>query len=133
MTAAGTSHRLTRLGTVALLAVAVLVGGTAVATASPSSPSPSPSPSATSTPSPAPNRPATGTARAAKPVVCAKGANGRLVDCPKPLPVSKRPPGARNTQTVTSPVTDPATLVDARTWTSGGGNTFPGAIVPFGM
>ncbi|MGH9105018.1 MAG: GH92 family glycosyl hydrolase, partial [Acidimicrobiales bacterium] len=26
-----------------------------------------------------------------------------------------------------------ATLVDTRTWTSGGGNTFPGADVPFGM
>jgi putative alpha-1,2-mannosidase len=30
-------------------------------------------------------------------------------------------------------VSDPATLVDTRTWTSGGGNTFPGAEVPFGM
>jgi putative alpha-1,2-mannosidase len=26
-----------------------------------------------------------------------------------------------------------ASLVDTRTWTSGGGNTFPGADVPFGM
>ena len=24
-------------------------------------------------------------------------------------------------------------MVDTRTWTSGGGNTFPGADVPFGM
>ncbi|MBS2963113.1 GH92 family glycosyl hydrolase [Actinocrinis puniceicyclus] len=28
--------------------------------------------------------------------------------------------------------TDPARLVDTRTWTTNGGNTFPGAIVPFG-
>jgi predicted alpha-1,2-mannosidase len=43
------------------------------------------------------------------------------------------PAGVRNHSTVTHLVTDPATLVDTRTWTSGGGNTFPGADVPFGM
>lgn len=34
---------------------------------------------------------------------------------------------------VTSPIKNLAGLVDTRTWTSGGGNTFPGADVPFGM
>ena len=34
---------------------------------------------------------------------------------------------------VTSPAKNLAWLVDTRTWTSGGGNTFPGADAPFGM
>jgi putative alpha-1,2-mannosidase len=34
---------------------------------------------------------------------------------------------------VSQPVSDIATLVDTRTWSSDGGNTFPGADVPFGM
>jgi predicted alpha-1,2-mannosidase len=34
---------------------------------------------------------------------------------------------------VPSPVKNLAWLVDTRTWTSGGGNTFPGADAPFGM
>jgi predicted alpha-1,2-mannosidase len=67
------------------------------------------------------------------PVVCSKGPNGRLVNCPGAVPKSKLPAGATNTTPITQPVTDPATLVDTRTWTTGGGNTFPGADVPFGM
>jgi predicted alpha-1,2-mannosidase len=67
------------------------------------------------------------------PTVCTTGANGRPVNCPGPVPRSQLPPGATNTAPVTQPVTDPATLVDTRTWTTGGGNTFPGADVPFGM
>ena len=35
--------------------------------------------------------------------------------------------------TVGSPVQDLASLADTRTWTIGGGNTFPGAEVPYGM
>ncbi|HTI21689.1 MAG TPA: GH92 family glycosyl hydrolase, partial [Kutzneria sp.] len=31
------------------------------------------------------------------------------------------------------PVADLASIVDARTWTTGGGNTFPGAEAPYGM
>ncbi len=34
---------------------------------------------------------------------------------------------------VASPIKNLAGLVDTRTWSSGGGNTFPGADVPFGM
>jgi predicted alpha-1,2-mannosidase len=34
---------------------------------------------------------------------------------------------------VNQPVTDIAQLVDTRTWTTSGGNTFPGAEAPFGM
>jgi predicted alpha-1,2-mannosidase len=66
---------------------------------------------------------------------CIKTASGRLADCPSPLARSELPAGARNPAIVTSPVaqSDLAALVDTRTWTSGGGNTFPGADVPFGM
>jgi predicted alpha-1,2-mannosidase len=49
------------------------------------------------------------------------------------VPSSKLPAGAKNQALITQPVTAPATLVDTRTWTTGGGNTFPGADVPFGM
>jgi predicted alpha-1,2-mannosidase len=118
--------------TVAALAAAVLVSGNAVAAAAPSSPAPSPSASSSSTASPATPQTAHN-GSAGTPVVCAKDANGHLLDCPKPVAKSKRPAGARNTTTVTAPVSNPAALVDSRTWTSGGGNTFPGAIVPFGM
>ena len=43
------------------------------------------------------------------------------------------PARAKDQAVVTQAVTDPATLVDTRTWTTGGGNTFPGAEAPFGM
>jgi len=43
------------------------------------------------------------------------------------------PPGARNNTTLAQPVSNLAQLVDTRTWTSGGGNTYPGAEAPFGM
>jgi putative alpha-1,2-mannosidase len=39
----------------------------------------------------------------------------------------------KNNAIAASPVKNHAWLVDTRTWTSGGGNTFPGADVPFGM
>ncbi len=125
---------------VALAAAGILVAGMTAAAAAPPSPSPtatpSPAPSPTATPSPSPSGPATapgasrgGTGSAA----CVKGAGGRLVNCPKPVPSSKRPRAAQNTAPVTAPISNPAQLVDTRTWTSGGGNTFPGAEVPFGM
>jgi predicted alpha-1,2-mannosidase len=65
---------------------------------------------------------------------CTKSpATGRLVDCPHPARAAALPPGARDHATVRAPVTDIASLVDTRTWTSEGGNTFPGAEVPLGM
>src|SRR6266516_1321052 len=117
-----------RLRVVAGLAAAVL--GIAMcltaapATAAPPSPSPSPAPSARSSGS---------TAAAPTDIVCTAGPNGRPVNCPSPLAASKLPAGARNQAIVTQAVTDPAQLVDTRTWTTGGGNSFPGAEVPFGM
>ena len=59
--------------------------------------------------------------------------SGRLTDCQRPVAKDQLPAGARNTGTVGNPVQDLASLVDARTWTTGGGNTFPGAEVPYGM
>ena len=41
--------------------------------------------------------------------------------------------GARDTTVLTRPPSDLAALVDTRTWTSGGGNTFTGADEPYGM
>ena len=45
----------------------------------------------------------------------------------------KLPAGPKNKATVSQPVSDLATLVDTRTWTSGGGDTPPGATVPLGI
>jgi predicted alpha-1,2-mannosidase len=67
---------------------------------------------------------------------CTLTSAGRLASCAKPqaaAKAAKAPAGATNHSTVSSAVSDPATMVDTRTWTSGGGNTFPGADVPFGM
>jgi Glycosyl hydrolase family 92 N-terminal domain len=67
--------------------------------------------------------------------VCTKSSSGRLGSCPKPVPRSQLPAAARSQATVSAPVqaSDLASLVDTRTWTTGGGNTFPGATAPFGM
>jgi len=43
------------------------------------------------------------------------------------------PTGARDTTVLTRLPPDFAALVDTRTWTSGGGNTFTGADEPYGM
>jgi len=63
---------------------------------------------------------------------CVKAADGRLTNCPKPLAAKVLPKAARDSSTL-STVSDIASLVDTRTWTTGGGNTFPGADVPYGM
>jgi predicted alpha-1,2-mannosidase len=67
------------------------------------------------------------------PAVCTEGSNGRPTHCPGPVPQSKLPANAKDQSIVSQPVPNPAALVDTRTWTTGGGNTFPGADVPFGM
>ncbi|HWG62473.1 MAG TPA: GH92 family glycosyl hydrolase [Streptosporangiaceae bacterium] len=83
----------------------------------------------------APAAAAAGHAALSKPrkTSCAEGPAGRPVSCPPPLRIAQLPPGARNRTRVSAPVQDPAAMVDTRTWTTGGGNTFPGADVPFGM
>ncbi|MCW2943726.1 MAG: alpha,2-mannosidase, partial [Actinoallomurus sp.] len=70
--------------------------------------------------------------RNARTATCVKAANGRLINCPKPISAKALPNGAKDSSVLTK-VSDPASLVDTRTWTTGGGNTFPGADVPFGM
>lgn len=64
---------------------------------------------------------------------CSVAASGHLINCQRPLAKVKLPAGAKNGATVTQTPADLASLVDTRTWTTGGGNTFPGADVPFGM
>jgi predicted alpha-1,2-mannosidase len=54
-------------------------------------------------------------------------ASGRLIDCRH-----TRHQVAAGSYLTKTPA-DLASTVDTRTWTSGGGNTFPGADVPFGM
>ncbi|HET9898812.1 MAG TPA: GH92 family glycosyl hydrolase [Streptosporangiaceae bacterium] len=65
--------------------------------------------------------------------VCATNQAGDLVSCPRPLSTRELPAGARDRAKVTVPIRKLAAFVDTRTWTSAGGNTFPGADVPFGM
>jgi predicted alpha-1,2-mannosidase len=70
----------------------------------------------------------------ARTATCTKEPDGHLAaDCAHPVNARLLPPGTRDKTTVKHLVTDPATMVDTRTWTSGGGNTFPGADVPYGM
>jgi predicted alpha-1,2-mannosidase len=77
---------------------------------------------------------ATGKAAAGKTGgTCGVNRSGRLTDCQKPVAEGNLPAGARNRAIVSQPVQDLASLVDTRTWTTAGGNTFPGADVPFGM
>jgi predicted alpha-1,2-mannosidase len=117
---------LTAAGTLSLSGIA------SAATPSPSSsPSAHPSPGASAAPSTAAS-PSSG-ATAKKDVTCAVTGNGRLTGCQQPVATSKLPSDVRNQGIVGQPDSDLASLVDTRTWTTGGGNTFPGADVPYGM
>jgi predicted alpha-1,2-mannosidase len=107
-------------------------GGTAYAAAPSPSPSPSPSVSASlgaSAASPA----ASPKGHGKNGGTCAVTSTGHLTNCQRPVAKSKLPSGATNSATISSPVSDLASLVDTRTWTTGGGNTFPGADAPYGM
>src|SRR5947209_6912587 len=121
-----------RTGWVILASAAILVAvipsvGGAAARAATAGPSPTASP---------PPGSADGVVKLAgaksPPVSCRKGVDGRVASCPPALSQPQLPAGAKNKATL-STVGAPATLVDTRTWTSSGGNTFPGADVPFGM
>lgn len=70
---------------------------------------------------------------AGKNAPCSVTAGGHLANCQLPLSQIKLPAGAKNHSTLDQTPRDLAALVDTRTWTTGGGNTFPGADVPFGM
>ncbi|HKF33435.1 MAG TPA: glycoside hydrolase domain-containing protein, partial [Jatrophihabitantaceae bacterium] len=114
------------LGIVAATVLAVVTSmAAAVATPSPSPAPPTPGSSAPAKP---------GNAKKAQRATCTEGPNGLPVNCQAQVPASKLPAAAKN-KAAAAPqaVSNPATLVDTRTWTTGGGNTFPGAEVPFGM
>jgi predicted alpha-1,2-mannosidase len=116
-----------------------MLAGVAQASTTPS-PSASASPHPSASPSPAPSAAVGGAGTSAKPLTagkpgstCSVTRTGRITDCQRPLVKSKLPAGARNAAVVGSPVRDLASLVDTRTWTTAGGNTFPGADAPYGM
>ena len=113
-----------------------MLTGVAQASVTPTpSASPHPSASASTNPSAA----VSGSGANPKPLTAGKPGGtclvtrtGRVTDCQRPVPKGSLPPGARN-GSILNQVPDLASFVDARTWTTGGGNTFPGAEVPFGM
>ncbi|HYK67966.1 MAG TPA: GH92 family glycosyl hydrolase [Streptosporangiaceae bacterium] len=120
------------LAAAAVLAVGISLAGPAAAASQPTpsgttSPAPSVSPGSTTT------SPSLSTSPGAHGITCTINNVGHLADCAKPVAKSKLPAGAKNNATLAQPVTDIASMVDTRTWTSGGGNTYPGADVPFGM
>ena len=114
-----------------------MLSGVAQASVTPSpSASPRPSASASTNPSAA----VSGSGVTAKPLTAGKPGGtclvtrtGSVTNCQRPVAKGNLPPGATNGSILTQPVPDLASLVDARTWTTAGGNTFPGAEVPFGM
>ncbi len=132
------TRRVSRTVAVAIGAAAVLAVGMSSAVAAPAGPSattPSVSPSPSASPSPGPgahpNARTNGRSRTQR-AVCTRGPNGGLVNCPAVVPAQQRPRAARNNAKVAAAIDNPAALVDTRTWTTGGGNTFPGAIAPWG-
>jgi predicted alpha-1,2-mannosidase len=121
---------------VSVAAAAALTIGLSLPGASAASASASPSATASSSPTPKASTATGGTAKAGTThhsLACAKNAEGHLTNCAKPVAASKLPAAAKNSATMSQTPSDLAALVDTRTWTSGGGNTFPGADVPFGM
>jgi predicted alpha-1,2-mannosidase len=129
-----TPHRVWRLPASLALGIASIAALTLTA-AVPASATPRPGSAATAAPRTGhlPKAASLRKPRNLRTAHCTITASGHLSNCPAKLPVSALPRGARDHATVTKPVTDPATMVDTRTWTSGGGNTFPGADVPFGQ
>src|SRR5262249_31240791 len=127
---------LTAAGTLMLTGLAQ--AGTTPSPSASASPSATASPHPSASPSPAPSAPVSGSSlkpqTGGKPgTTCSVTTSGRLTDCQRPVAKSKLPSAARNTGTVAQPVSNLASLVDTRTWTTGGGKTFPGAEVPYGL
>ncbi|MGH3415248.1 MAG: GH92 family glycosyl hydrolase [Actinocrinis sp.] len=69
--------------------------------------------------------------RTPKTATCTVNAKG-VSSCAGMKLAVKAPAASTDSTLAKSPTGNPAQLVDTRTWTSGGGNTFPGAIAPFG-
>jgi predicted alpha-1,2-mannosidase len=122
---------------VTLAAAGALAFGLSLTTPAAAATQPTPGSSPSATPHPAPSGSAasasTKTKSRGQRSDCTETAQGHLAACAKRLSSSELPAGARDSAPVNQPVSNIASLVDTRTWTSGGGNTFPGADVPFGM
>lgn len=114
----------------ALVLSALAAGPAAAASASTASASTATSSSATSSSA----TPTTAAAPAnTRTATCSKASTG-LADCSTTrAQAAKKPAASTDTTVLSTTVSNPAQLVDTRTWTTGGGNTFPGAEVPFGM
>jgi hypothetical protein len=119
-------------------ACTALMSGLAAASTT-STPSASATPAASASPNPSSSPSASGAAHSGATKIgkgsCYVSSKGRLEDCQKPVGTDKIPVGARDKATVNDAESpnDLASLVDTRTWTTAGGNTFPGADVPYGM
>jgi predicted alpha-1,2-mannosidase len=122
---------------VATAASSLLLTGLAQASAAPdpsASHTPNASPSAAASAQPGASA-SSGKAKSAgkSTGTCSVTSTGKLADCQRPVAKSALPAGAKNSAAITPSVSDLASLVDTRTWTTSGGNTFPGADVPYGM
>ncbi len=122
---------------VTVAAAGALAFGLSLSTPAAAATQPTPGASHSASPHPAPSSAAGGTAaknrNRGQRSDCTETAQGHLASCAKRQSSTELPAGAQDSATVNQPVSDIASLVDTRTWTSGGGNTFPGAEVPFGM
>jgi predicted alpha-1,2-mannosidase len=120
-------------GRIAALVVVTAASTLAFSGFAAASTTPTPTPSATPTPAASAAGTTTALGQAKGKTTCRVTRDGHLADCQKPVAKNKIPAGAQNASIVGQAPTDLASLVDTRTWTTGGGNTFPGADVPFGM
>src|SRR3984957_9199325 len=109
---------------IALTSAGLLTGGWQASTGVGSWPPPARTPAA---------NPASATPATAAGGVCSTTGSGNVTNCPRPVPRAQLPAKAKDGSRMSTLPADLATLVDTRTWTSGGGNTFPGAEYPFGM
>lgn len=64
---------------------------------------------------------------------CSKAPSGLVTNCERPVSSVRLPAAARDNAPLFNLPANLSSLVDTRTWTSGGGNTYPGASYPFGM
>jgi predicted alpha-1,2-mannosidase len=64
---------------------------------------------------------------------CSKAPNGQVTKCERPVSRALLPAAVKDNAPMITLPSNLSSLVDTRTWTSGGGNTYPGAQAPFGM
>ena len=64
---------------------------------------------------------------------CSKTPSGLVTNCERPVSGAMLPATVKDNAMMTALPANLSALVDTRTWTSGGGNTYPGASYPFGM